>query len=73
MADASDLKSVGHPSQRQTAPKSYDNPSSHLAAFLAYMSRRNPDLAAVVRAWPKLPEAVRAGILAMVKATGERR
>ena len=28
----------------------------------------DPDLAAVVKAWPKLPEPVRAGIVAMVKA-----
>jgi hypothetical protein len=27
-----------------------------------------PDLAAVVDAWPQLPEALRAGIVAMVKA-----
>ncbi len=27
----------------------------------------DPDLAAVVKVWPKLPEAVRAGIVAMVK------
>ncbi len=27
-----------------------------------------PDLAAIVAAWPELPEAIRAGILAMVKA-----
>jgi hypothetical protein len=26
------------------------------------------ELAAVVAAWPRLPEAIRAGILAMVKA-----
>jgi hypothetical protein len=26
------------------------------------------DLAAIVDAWPKLPEAIRAGIVAMVKA-----
>lgn len=30
-----------------------------------------PDLAAVVEAWPKLPEAIRAGILAMVQAAGD--
>jgi hypothetical protein len=28
----------------------------------------DPDLAAVVAAWPELPEAIRAGIIAMVKA-----
>ena len=27
-----------------------------------------PDLAAIVDAWPELPEAIRAGILAMVRA-----
>jgi hypothetical protein len=27
-----------------------------------------PDLAAVVAAWPELPEAIRAGIVAMVKS-----
>jgi len=31
-----------------------------------------PDLAAVVAAWPTLPEAIRAGILAMVRAASVR-
>ena len=30
----------------------------------------DPDLAAVVAAWDRLPEAVRAGIVAMVRAAG---
>jgi len=29
---------------------------------------QDPDLAAVVEAWPELPEAMKAGIVAMVKA-----
>ena len=29
----------------------------------------DPDLAAIVTAWPTLPEAIRAGIVAMVRAT----
>jgi len=32
----------------------------------------NPDLAAVVEAWPGLPEALKAGIVAMVKPSIER-
>jgi hypothetical protein len=28
----------------------------------------DPDLAAIVAAWPELPEAIKAGILAMIKA-----
>ena len=32
--------------------------------------RSDPALAALVAAWPDLPEAVRVGILAMVTATG---
>jgi len=31
-------------------------------------SHDDPDLAAVVDAWPDLPKALKAGILAMVKA-----
>ena len=31
----------------------------------------DPDLAAVVDAWDRLPEAVRAGIVAMVKAAAK--
>jgi hypothetical protein len=31
-----------------------------------------PDLAAVVKAWPTLPDALKAGIVAMVKACPER-
>jgi len=33
----------------------------------------DPDLQRVIDAWPNLPEAVKAGILAMVKASGKGR
>jgi hypothetical protein len=33
----------------------------------------DPNLAAVVAAWPTLPEAIRAGIAAMVRAAQEQR
>jgi hypothetical protein len=32
----------------------------------------DPDFAAVAEAWPRLPEAIKAGILAMVKAAAQR-
>ena len=38
-----------------------------------YPSHVTDDLAAVVDAWPELPEAIRAGIVAMVKAASSKR
>jgi hypothetical protein len=46
----------------------YDNADSVLGFCLATLQRHYPDLASVVAAWDNLPEAVRAGILAMVRA-----
>jgi hypothetical protein len=40
-------------------------------AHAAPMTVSNPDLAAVVTTWPKLPEAVRAGIVAMVRTVSD--
>ena len=36
-------------------------------------ARESADLRAVVDAWPELPEAIRVGIVAMVKAAGKTR
>ena len=38
-------------------------------AAVSFARRLDPDLAAVVDAWPSLPEPIRAGIIAMVEAT----
>ncbi len=40
---------------------------------LEKMDQIDPDLAAIVRAWPELSEALRAGIVAMVKASAARK
>ncbi len=40
----------------------------YTTTIVSIRSHHDPDLAAVVDAWPELPEAIRAGILAMVKA-----
>ncbi|HEX7450001.1 MAG TPA: hypothetical protein VF306_20745 [Pirellulales bacterium] len=40
-----------------------------MSVCLALLQQKTPDLAAVVRAWPSLPEPVRRGILAMIEAS----
>ena len=47
---------------------SSDNVNSVLASCLAIIRETSPDLATIVAAWHTLPEAVRVGILAMVRA-----
>ena len=48
----------------------YDKSDSRLPPSLPEILRDRPDLAAVVAAWDDLPNAIRAGILAMVRAAG---
>jgi hypothetical protein len=43
---------------------------SACCACVAQPEKLAPDLKELVDAWPRLPEAVRAGILAMVRASG---
>jgi hypothetical protein len=43
-----------------------------LASYLALLKEESPDLAMIVERWAAFPEAVRAGIAAMVRATAER-
>jgi hypothetical protein len=44
------------------------NPKDNLASCLALLARQSPDLALLVKVWDTLPDPVRAGIVAMVKA-----
>jgi hypothetical protein len=39
-----------------------------LADCLAFLKRESSELAAVVEAWDRLPDAIRQGIMAMVRA-----
>jgi hypothetical protein len=61
MADTGDLKS---PINSQIS-----NDSSEKQAALAVSLPSHPELARVVDAWPMLPEAIRAGILAMIQSS----
>ena len=42
--------------------------SERLSQLVSYKGSLPPDLATIVDAWPRLPEAVRASILMLVKA-----
>jgi len=65
-----DLQSVPAESQPANQQGFTQSSPSVLAECLALLRRESPDLAAVVEAWPKLPESIKAGIVAMVKAAG---
>ncbi len=53
-------------------PKDLREPAPGVAHHLPTDTcKTDPDLAAVVEAWPDLPEALKAGILAMVKAAAK--
>ena len=54
-----------------TAATTYGNADPALTDLLTDFSRKWPDLAAVISAWPDLPEAVRAGIVAMVRTVSD--
>jgi hypothetical protein len=48
--------------------ESSDPVQNHLSPDLSLNVTNHPQLADLIRAWPALPEALRAGILAMVKS-----
>jgi hypothetical protein len=47
--------------------------SSNLAAHLQRAASKPDGLDVVIAAWPNLPEAIRTGIVAMVRASGVQR
>jgi len=72
-----ELPTYGLGNRRGLSPSSSsittcDDAENVLAFCLAFFDRESPDVAAVLRAWSTLPEPVREGILAMVKASKPR-
>ena len=51
----------------------YENRRERLCRLLSHLDAQDSDLAEVVKAWETLPEAVKAGILAMVRTQRENR
>ena len=48
----------------------YDRPDSTPRSNPSSWAENDPDLDALIRAWPTLPDAIRAGIVAMIRALG---
>jgi hypothetical protein len=59
-------KPLDHPPVSDTPQ---DDTVSDLALRLAQLTAKHPDLQHLITAWPDLPDAVKAGITAMVQAT----
>jgi len=62
-----DLQSADATTQPIVSTDTSENASRDLAFCLALLTRKSPDLALLVERWDALPEALRAGIMAMVK------
>ena len=70
MADAKDLKSFRGGTQGAGNKRLTKNAASDGTRVGQTLGQIDPDLEAVVTAWATLPKAIRAGVLAMVKASG---
>ena len=66
--EAPGIEPVNPTAQAKAAMSLTETTSLPLAHSLAREPQIDPDLARLIEAWPTLPEALRAGILAMVAA-----
>ena len=69
--EITDLQSVPQSAQVTTSQAVTNTTDSAVPASVLVGLPVDPDLATIVAAWPTLPAALKAGILAMVKAAGE--
>ena len=69
MVDCAGLEDRYGKSASNDPTESYEFDEKSLACFLALLGRELPDLAELLTAWPILPEAVRAGMIAMVRSS----
>ena len=68
LADAMDSKSIAENPQDIAGQAVTNTPDSAVPASVPVGLPVDPDLASIAAAWPTLPAALKAGILAMVKA-----
>jgi hypothetical protein len=69
VADRTGLENRFTDSPTNSNSSTSGNSIKNLASCLAFLSQRSPELALLVQSWETLPDAVRAGIMAMVKAS----
>ena len=62
------LQTSGHRDVKPSGEKTSHSISERFSQPLPYNSALPADLAAVNEAWPRLPEAIRAAILAMIES-----
>jgi len=65
------LEPTGPNSQTETDTAVVAIAENALAQTLARELEKDPALARLIEAWPRLPEALRAGILAMIDVAGK--
>jgi hypothetical protein len=70
-ADCTGLENRSPTSVKPSHADTSEDPEKNLAFCLALLAQKSADLALVVERWERLPEPIRAGIVAMVKATLE--
>ena len=69
VVECAGLENRKHSQAIDVPTDSYDPAENHLSPDLSLNMTNHPELAILIRAWPDLPEALRAGILAMVKSS----
>jgi hypothetical protein len=66
VVECAGLENRKHTLATDVPTDSYEPSENHLSPDLSLNVTNHPQLADLIRAWPSLPEALRAGILAMV-------
>jgi hypothetical protein len=65
-AERAGFENRNHATTSDAPTDTYKPTENHLSPDLSLNVTNHPQLADLIRAWPSLPEALRAGILAMV-------
>jgi hypothetical protein len=68
--EVADLRSAPVSTQVLIFLGTSDNGERRLAFCLALLAKKSPDLALLVERWDEIPGAIRAGMVAIVKAVG---